>query len=81
MALFLAVFAWLRYRRYRVLLSILGLWMLPYTFFHGIFLLKGYATWQFTLDHQILLLCVPLLALISVDAVKWLIENRSRWLI
>jgi hypothetical protein len=81
MALFLAVFAWLRYRRYRVLLSILGLWMLPYTFFHGIFLLKGYATWQFTLDHQILLICVPLLALITVDAAKWLIENRSRWLI
>lgn len=81
MALFLAVFAWLRYRRYRVLLSILGLWMLPYTFFHGIFLLKGYATWQFALDHQILLICVPLLALITVDAVKWLIENRNRWLI
>ena len=80
MALFLAVFAWLRYRRYRVLLSILGLWMLPYTFFHGVFLLKGYATWQFTLDRQILLICVPLLALITVDAAKWLIENRHRWL-
>lgn len=81
LALFLGVFAWLRYRRYRVLLAILGLWMLPYTFFHGILMLKGYASWQFTLDHQILLLCVPLLAMISVDAFKWLIENRHRWLI
>ncbi len=80
MALFLAVFAWLRYRRYRVLLAMLAVWMLPYTFFHGIFLLKGYATWQFTLDHQILLLCVPLFALITVDACKWLAENRHRWL-
>lgn len=80
MALFLAVFAWLRYRRYRMLLAMLAVWMLPYTFFHGIFLLKGYATWQFTLDHQILLLCVPLFALITVDACKWLIENRQRWL-
>lgn len=80
MALFLAVFAWLRYRRYRMLLMILAVWMLPYTFFHGIFLLKGYATWQFTLDHQILLVCVPLLALITVDACKWLVENRQRWL-
>ncbi len=80
LVLFLGAFAWLRYRRYRVLLSMLLLWMLPYSFFHGIFLIKGYANWQFMLDHQILLICVPLLTLISVDAVRWLTENRQRWL-
>lgn len=79
-ALFLGVFTWLRYRRYRFLVLMLLVWLLPFVFFHGIFMLKGNALLQGTLDHQLLLLWTPVLCLILVDVLVWLGQNRSRWL-
>lgn len=79
-ALFLIVFVWKRYRRYRLLVLLLGCWMLPYAFFHGIFMLKGLSLLQAYLDQQILLLFTPVLTLMLVDMLSWAIQNRQRWL-
>ncbi len=79
--LFLGVFVWKRYRRYRFLVLLLSCWMLPYAFFHGIFMIKGLSLFQSYLDQQILLLFTPVLTLMLVDMLSWAISNRQRWLI
>lgn len=80
MALLLVVFAWVRFIRYRVLLLMLLLLILPHCFFYGIFMLKGFSLLQNLLDHQVLLICLPILSLLSVDALFWLQREHWRWL-
>jgi len=80
-ALLLVVFAWQRFVRYRVLLLLLALFMLPHSFFYGILMLKGHSLLQSLLDHQMLLVCTPILSLMLIDALVWLHSHRKRWLI
>lgn len=67
----LSVFAWLRYRRYRFLLVVVLLLMLPHAFFFGLFLLKGLSLHQSLLDQQVFLFVLPVLAIMAVDALAW----------
>lgn len=78
--LFLVVFAWLRFRRYRFLLAVLALLILPHAFFYGVFMLKGYSMMQSLLDQQVFLFGLPILAIMTVDAGVWMQRNRHRWL-
>lgn len=79
--LFLVVFAWFRFRRYRLLLLIVALLLLPHAFFYGIFLLKGYSLIQGQLDQQAFLVILPILAIMLVDALAWMRRHRGRWLV
>lgn len=79
-ALLLVVFGWRRFLRYRMLLLVLLLMMLPHTFFYGVFMLKGLSLMQSQLDHQLFLVYVPVLSLMLIDALRWLRQDRARWL-
>lgn len=78
--LFLVTFAWIRFRRYRFLLLVLALLMVPHAFFYGIFMLKGDSMLQSLLDQQVFLFSLPVLATMLVDALVWLRSHRQRWL-
>ncbi|PKL78585.1 MAG: hypothetical protein CVV27_03125 [Candidatus Melainabacteria bacterium HGW-Melainabacteria-1] len=78
--LFLITFAWIRFRRYRFLLTLLALLMLPHAFFYGIFMLKGFSHQQSLLDQQVFLFSLPLLAIMLIDALAWTRQQRGRWL-
>lgn len=78
--LFLIVFAWLRFRRYRFLLLVLALLILPHAFFYGVFMLKGYSLLQHLLDQQVFLFGLPILAIMAVDAIIWMQRNQHRLL-
>lgn len=78
--LFLVVFAWIRFRRYRFLLLVLAFLLVPHAFFYGIFMLKGFSMLQFLLDQQAFLFVLPVLAIMLIDALYWMQSRRQRWL-
>lgn len=78
--LFLSVFAWKKLRRYRYLLLLVSLLLMPHAFFYGVFLLKGHTLMHGALDQQSFLVILPILAMMLIDAIYWLCQNRKRWL-
>lgn len=80
MALILLIFSWRHFIRYRMLLALLLVMILPHSVLYGVFMLKGFSLLQHQLDHRSILFSVPLLSIILIDALSWGIKERQRWL-
>lgn len=63
---FLCAWVWVKRRKYLSLFTALIIVMLPYSFFYGLFLIKGLSNLQLLLDIQIFIYILPLFAILLV---------------